>query len=261
MVQGINNDNINTAGTGIDIESTDIINYDSRFLKCLLSCKNGLQTTIIEELYNSNTNTQVTNIYPVTLTAIYNCTVINVTINGNLIFGDGIYAFIFGCGSNNCSSNIGINKINTLRNCESCITFILVQNPSNECNILSIPGKEWFDITNYIDIMGVLDPLGYYYFNTCDYDNCKEFNISLTIPGSSSSRVNKSVNIYTISTTGYIKIHKCGPNFRVRIYLCKSEVIALYGLDDSGNNTVSPAFITGSCVNITDLSVINNLFY
>jgi len=255
LIQYIYVPDINTDGRSLTISDSDIGQYDAKFISCLLSCKNGLQTSLIVQNYNTGRPPSLyTNIYPVILTATSTCNGINVGIIGNyppLVVTSGpligsLYSFIFGCDScNNCNPNTGNNRIDaitTLKNCEKCITFFLVQKPNIVCSIITIPGNQWFDISNYIDTTGTIDSLGYYYFNTCNYDSCKEFDIVLNIPNYNNGDYQQ--------IPGFIKINKCGPTLNVCIRICKTVPVGLYSL--IGNN--EPSIITGACIDSNSTS-------
>jgi len=244
LVQIINSNLINNDGTGFIIPNFRFEIFDHKFLSCLLNYKNGLQTYLIEQIFNNNLLT--TNIYPVTLMAVSDCNTINVSVIGTFLSENNIYAFIFGC--NNCVLET-CNSITASRDCEACLTFSLVQNPNNICTVLTIPSDEWFDISNYVDITGTIDSLAYYYFNTCNYEDYKKFDIYLNVPYYTSNFSDRNLLLTYTRTTGSIKINKCGPNIKILIYLCKTSSFALFSI----TNGLAPTFITGSCVDINAL--------
>jgi len=254
LIQPINNADINASGNGLSILSADLPYYDINFLSSLLSCENGVKSTIIEQIYNPNTGIQITNLYPVICTATSNCNVINILITGNFSFGSNseLYAFVLGCNSCNLG-NSNLTKSIALDNCEKCLIFALVQNPNNICNILNIPGEEWFDITPYIDITGTIDSIGYYYLNSCIYDTCKEFNVYLQIP----PVISRDTTPTYTPISGFIKINKCGVSLKVLIRICKTTSISLYNFNGFNN----PSYITGTCVTDINLLNINVYFY
>jgi len=118
---------------------------------------------------------------------------------------------------------------------------------SQNCLYLTIPTNIWFDITQYIDITGTVDSFSYFYLNknNCIYniEHCFKIRFNtINISTVSGGR-------YYVTIAGWMRISNQKILPKIEVYTQTSILLELI----NGINSIYPNFITGVCVDTSQL--------
>ena len=284
------NDSLAILNQQLIITIADISYYNPFLISCLRTSQFGLKAILHKQIVNSSSLDVTNYFYNVILTINNDCNSIILTASSNTIIdttldGGSVNVF-FGLsfGSTKCVNNMNYTNL------ENCIVFTLCE--TNECSYLTIPNKQWFNITNYIYYNNsnsltlnneniIFDTLGYYYLNNIGCNNI-QFEANLNIFNSldyqngnvtvfvskkprkgTADEVSERDGPYYTTFPLLVKINKINGILNIYIYLKNNfpVTIGLFGLNNDINNTNNPNFITGLCITSSQLINIYNTFY
>ena len=289
----------------LTITIEDISYYNPLLISCLKTSQYGLKAILYQQII-SLTDDEVENVtnyfYNVILTINNDCNSIVLTVNSNKIinptltdYKDTVVYFGLSFGTNKCLNNMNYSNL------ESCIVFTLCE--TNECLYLTIPNKQWFNITNYVYYNSnsstlangniIYDTLAYYYlnnigcsniqfkanlniFNSLDYQNgnvgalgpANEARVKYEVHAAKKVQLTRASDFGPYYTTYplIVRINRINGILNIFIYLENNNpvTIGLFGLNPNPNAdgyVNNPNFITGLCINSSQLINIYNIFY